>query len=685
MKSNFVKPSKSFIRMAGLLAVLSTVFQPDMLAESNIADDALLAASNYAGQEIIVSASRVEELKKDATASVTVISREEIEMSPAEDLGDLLAEKSIGHIQKYPGTLTAVGIRGFRSDTHGNDLRGKILVLIDGRRAATGNLAKLMTDNVERIEIIRGPAAVQYGSAAIGGVVNVITRQGKGEFQGFVEQEIGTHSFSKSTVGLSGKAGSFDYSAAGSIASRDDYKTGSDDRYDNTGYDGDFRGSLNLGYELAPGHRLGVIYTHFDVDKSETPNILSNNDLDNYKEPTNRSVDFSYTGKTSDDRFAWMARYVLGQDQDVYFDPVESNASGWDDGIPYKKTTDQNAAQAQVSYLTEALSVTAGMDWLKYDLKQNAYTPRESAYEDAGFFMLAKGKLLDNRLILTAGLRYDDYDLSFTRDAATPETSQSSDSFVKSFGAAYQITDNVKLRTSYGEGFQMPDAQSLAADFIVSGTRYVGNPDLKPESSRTIDGGIEVVYGDLMSSLTLFTTEYEDFIQQYDSGVNEKSWRNQDSATVTGLEGEISYRFPLTLAGARLFLEPYAAGTYMFDYKAHYDDGRPDETIQYLPEWNLSAGLKVRDENGFSGNLNVAFFGDTKVNDYSKVGNPVVTKGGFWIANLSLAKKIALGETGKTSLTVKGGIENLFDRDYEFVMGYPMPGRAVNMGVRLDF
>lgn len=685
MNNNFVKPSKSFIRMVCLFAVLSSAFQKDVLAKDNMPDDMLLAANRYAGQEIIVTANRVEELKKEATASVTVISREEIEMSPAEDLGELFAEKSIGHIQKYPGALTSVGIRGFRSDTHGNDLRGKILVLIDGRRAATGNLAKLMTANVERIEIIRGPAAVQYGSAAIGGVVNVITRKGEGEIGGFVEQEIGSYSFSKTTAGFSGKSGGLDYSVAASLASRDDYKTGANDRYFNTAYDDDFRGSVNLGYEFTPGHRLGVTYTHFDVEKAGTPYYLVDNDLDDYKESSNRSIDFSYTGKTSDDRFSWMARYVIGQDKDSTYDPVASN-TGWgsDDGVPYIKITDQDAAQAQVSYLTDALSVTAGVDWLNYDLEQNAYTPRESAYENTGFFVLAKGRLFDERLVLTAGSRYDDYDVSYTRTLTAPETSQSSDSFVKSFGLAYQLTDNVKLRTSYGEGFLMPDAQSLAADFEAGSQHYVGNPDLKPESSYTIDGGIEVVYGDLMSSLTLFTTDYKDFIQQYDSAPNEKSWRNQDSATVTGLEAEISYRFPLTVAGASLSLEPYAAGTYMFDYVAHYDDGSPDETIQYLPEWNLSTGLKVRDDNGFSGNFNFTFFGDTEVTDWT-IGGVDVTKGGFWVANLSVAKKISLGETGKTSLTVKGGIENLFDRNYEYVIGYPMPGRAANMGVSLDF
>jgi vitamin B12 transporter len=93
-------------------------------------------------------------------------------------LAAVLAEKGIGHIQKYPGTLTAVGIRGFRTDSHGNDLQGKVLVLLDGRRSGTGNVAKILTQNLERIEIIRGPGAVQYGSAGMGGVVNIITRKG---------------------------------------------------------------------------------------------------------------------------------------------------------------------------------------------------------------------------------------------------------------------------------------------------------------------------------------------------------------------------------------------------------------------------------------------------------------------------------------------------------------------------
>lgn len=112
--------------------------------------------------EVVVSESRIEETKREVTANLSIISTEAIEQSSSRDLGELLTEYGLGHIQKYPGALTSVSIRGFRTETHGNDLQGKVLILLDGRRAGTGNAVKIQTKNIERIEIVRGPGAVQY-------------------------------------------------------------------------------------------------------------------------------------------------------------------------------------------------------------------------------------------------------------------------------------------------------------------------------------------------------------------------------------------------------------------------------------------------------------------------------------------------------------------------------------------
>ncbi len=89
-------------------------------------------------EETVVTAGRVEEKKKEITSNITVIDEEEIKNSSANDLGDLLIQKGIGHSHKYPGGLTPVGIRGFRSETHGIDLKGNVIILLDGHRIATG-------------------------------------------------------------------------------------------------------------------------------------------------------------------------------------------------------------------------------------------------------------------------------------------------------------------------------------------------------------------------------------------------------------------------------------------------------------------------------------------------------------------------------------------------------------------
>jgi vitamin B12 transporter len=240
--------------------------------------------------EVVVTAGRVKEKKKDITTNVTIINKDQIKDSSAKDLGDLLAENGIGHIQKYPGALTSFGIRGFRTEAHGNDLEGYVLVLINGRRAGTGNAAKIMTKNIERIEIIRGPASVQYGSAAMGGVVNVITRQGKEKPSIFIEGMIGSYKYKEGGVGFSGKHKGFDFSGSFTTGSMDDYKTGDGEEYYNTGYDHKDSCSINLGYEFLPKNRIGVIYNYFDADHVGNPGYISTNDLDDYNDSNNYSI-----------------------------------------------------------------------------------------------------------------------------------------------------------------------------------------------------------------------------------------------------------------------------------------------------------------------------------------------------------------------------------------------------------
>jgi vitamin B12 transporter len=459
--------------------------------------------------EVVVTSGRVSEIKQEVTANVTVVDEEEIRRSPADTLGGILAEQATGPIRRYPGNLTSVGLRGVRTETHSNDLRGHVLVLLDGRRVGTGNAAKIPARNIDRIEIVRGAAAVQYGSAAMGGVVNVITRQGKGRPGLAVEALYGSDSAWEGALFLSGEAHGID--AAGTVSGRtvDDYTTGEGEAYANTGLDREDAVSLNLGYTPVPGHRIGLVTVRTEIDHAGSPSYLSQNDLDDYTDGYNRSTDLSYEGGALEDLLSWKLRYFEGRDRSTWVDPVESNPDFFDDGIPSERNTELQGAQAQVSLDEDLFLLTAGFDWVDYEI-ENSWLPRKTRYENPSGFLLGKLRLLDRRLILNGGLRYDGYEVEVAEPAGRTETD---DQLTPRVGAAFVVMEGLKLRANYGEAFVMPGTDQLAADYVAFGRRQIGNPDLEPETSWTLDAGIDFTRGAIEASLTGFATRYKDMIQ----------------------------------------------------------------------------------------------------------------------------------------------------------------------------
>lgn len=624
--------------------------------------------------KVIVTTERVEEQAGEITSNVTIIDEEEIRSSSAKDLGDLLAEKGIGHIQKYPGLLTAVGIRGFRTETHGNDLMGHILVLLNGRRAGTGNAAKIMSKNIERIEIIRGPAAVQYGSAAMGGVINVITKKGKGKPKTFVDGMLGSFDHEEGGVGFSGKVEKFDFSGSFTTESRGDYNTADGERYYNTGYDKD-NFSLNLGYEFLSGDHIGFIYNSFDADKVGNPNYLSQNDLDDYVNERNESIDFIYDGVIPNSLFSWKARYFDGKDEDAWFDPTGSNPDFWDDGVPSEMITDQKGTQVQVSTNWENSRITTGFDWVNYQIRAT-WIPEKTEYNNPSYFLLAKTKFLDKKLILDGGLRYDRYEVKVKEPAGRTEDDNN---LSPRFGLAYPLTDNLKLRANYGEAFVMPAADQMAADYVIWGDHYIGNSDLDPEKSKTYEGGLDFSCDSFNSAITYFSTDFKDKIEVVSKSGNIKTWENIGKATIKGLEGDFSYDI------RSLFLSEFEVRPYIsFVYLTDYNDEETDENLKYTSDLNVSYGIAASDLKGLSAKLNIAYTGEQDITDYEGGTYTTIKKRSFTVANFTIDKKI-LDYREKGGLVLRGEIRNILDKDHEYVQGYPAPGRSFFLSLRCNY
>jgi vitamin B12 transporter len=681
-RTTVVKPignlfKNAYMRALALASVLLlfTSWLPDAWAEQE-----KIPAAPFFLEEVVVTASRVEEKKKEVSANVTTITETEIQNSPSRNLGDLLAEKGIGHVQKYPGALTTIGIRGFRTETHGNDLMGKVLLLVDGRRAGTGNLAKIMTDNIERIEIIRGPASVQYGSAAMGGVVNVITKRGKGKPAFFAEGGLGSWGYEKEGVGLSGKISDFDFSGSFAHREMDDYDTATGATYHNTGYERQEDASVNIGYEFYPGNRIGLIYHDYSAGGVGGSGYFKTNDLDNYKDSSNESVDLVYEGRTVDGPFSWEIRYFDGKDKDKWVDPVASNASGWDDGIPYEQKTDHRGTAAQFTYDKGLLFLTTGINWDNYKIESTS-DPKESEYDNPAGYLLAKVRLFDKKLILSGGARYDEYEVKMKNPAGREESDRH---LSPRAGIVWLLNDYLKWRANYGEAFRMPSAEEMAYDVWGWGAHTVGNPDLKPEKSSTWETGFDFAWNALATSVTWFHTDFKDKIQSVAKPGAINTWENIGEATIEGFEGEISYDIG-ALFSWDLEVKPYLSFTHL----TKYDDDETGKELFYTEGENVSYGISVSHPDDFSARLNFTYTGKKWIDDWENAGPPTwvapkIEEGGFTVADLTLSKKL-FDFKKYGGITLKGEIQNLFDKDYHYVKGYPMPGRSFYLGMRYDF
>lgn len=620
-------------------------------------------------ETMVVTSGRIKEKKENLTTNITIFTQEDIQQASVQDLSDLLAKEGF-MIREYPNSTSSVEIRGFRTDTHGNDLASHVLILINGRRAGSGNLAKIAMDNVERIELIRGPGSVQYGASAMGGVVNVITKQGDGKPSFFVEGNLGSWNYKDASAGFFGQFKAFDISATLSKSSQDDYDTADGTRYYNTGYDSKERVSFNAGWTFAPDNRVGFTYTGYEGNKIGKPDYLSSNDLDDYIDNSLKSFDLVYDGQTADGFLLWNLRYFKGKDEYETFDPSTSSERD------YYRDTDHQGAQAQLTAKWDLAHVTAGIDWTDYAIT-NTYTAagKENTYENPAAFLLAKTSLMDDKLILSAGGRYDKYEVEGDDGQSKDDTNWSS-----SVGAVYKFTSDLSVRANYAEAFRMPTADELFMynDYGSWGI-WAGNPDLNPEKSKTYEIGLDYNKGSLTSAITYFHTDFDDKIgYAYDAVTNVTSYENIKGATISGIEATLQWDIG-SLYGWSYELVPYGSFTTLTEYK----DEEIGENLQYTPEWTASYGIRFANgEQGFSSRLNFSYIGEQNITDYEGTG--ATTLDSYTTADLMISKRLfSFEKYGAVSL--KAEITNLFNESYAAVQGYPMPGRTFYAGLKYTF
>jgi vitamin B12 transporter len=650
--------------------------------------------------DVVVTASRVAEPVNEVALKTVIIDQEDIHLSAATTIDQLLMEQNIGHMHTYPGALSQVTIRGFRSNGESAGFSNSILFLIDGRRAGTSNLAKLPVDMVARIEVIKGASSAVYGAEAMGGVVNIITKQGKGDPSASLLVEGGSASRVHMAAEAQGEMGGLDlYALTGRKDQRADYEDGDGDTYENT-QSRSRQNFVNLGYTVGQ-HRLGVTVLEVDNWHVGSPGIQAYPTLDDYSSKDLRSFDISYNGGYAAYGLDWLVRYYQVEDSDISSFPAM--AYGYRDAV---LDTDTRGAQLQLNWQTGISRLTMGLDWDEQEAR-NAQKPTgkpfsvNADYERRGVFIAEKLSFFSERLLLNLGLRYDSYKVE-TQDTQGYSTLTTKDEDVSEWcpraGLVFIASENLRLKASVGRGVVLPTASELAGDFINSGwyqdmsgnwqsynIHYLGNSDLEMEQSWTYEVGFDYTWQSWYVNGSLFYTDYEDKIEgysYYDTVLDENvsSYKNLDGATVNGLELETGCDLA-SLINSPWSVEPFASVTYLFKFE---DDATNDDLL-YVSQTQARFGVKTTSTSGFMAQLLGIYHGRQDFQNWDVYPARVDEMGGFTLWTVMFSQNVVLPWREGLELTIGAGVENLFDKSYAYVNGYSMPGREYKLSMKLTF
>ena len=545
--------------------------------------------------DVVVTATGKPEQRSAIAGTVQVIDRERIEASSAKSLTDLLAENAVGFFSEWTPGQTSINLRGGASDGQGRDYRSQVLVLINGRRAGTANISKLSPADVERVEVVRGPSSVVYGSQNIGGIINIIMKNGRTAPGTLLDLAAGSSDLLQGKLQHGGQSENADWYIGLSGGKKDDYRSGKGgSTLKNTAWDR--RGlTAALGYQFDPQHRLDVNLRSdgiYDAGfRGSGANIYSEDDR------YNQSIDLSYSGKTQDERIRWLVHGYKVRDVDDFrwASPIIRSSTG----TPALGTqSDYNERQLDIEGLRvqpgmtlwQGNDILIGWDWEKSRLRSDRYrvgvpgnnltqiAPYDNNQTETvnAFYFEDAQKFFDDRLVLRGGVRrtLGKTSLDWTPNlTAQKPRSENYRQTTYSFGGTYKLTDALVLRSGVSTGFRAPTASELAADFTaLGGGRVFGNPSLKPETSRQVEVGGTYSARHWRLDAVLFQNVIQDrIISQARTGVANTSdyVNNPGDIVVRGLElqGDVNLLRLLSRDDTVWRWSVYGNGAYNFKMK----------------------------------------------------------------------------------------------------------------------
>lgn len=589
---------------------------------------------------VTVTATRVPVDARATPAAVTVISGEELRARGIVRLSDALRQIPTASVVPSGsfGSQTSLFLRGGESDY--------TKVLIDGVpiNAAGGSidLAHLTVADVERIEIVRGPASVLYGSDAMTGVIQIFTTRARDRAGLDVTARGGTY-------------GTRDATALATLARGRASFTATANAYDTDGvlsFNNQYRNrhvSASARFEPRDGMGLRASLRHTDATYHFPTDFLGNAvDSNQYRREKRLVGSVDASGALSR---ILTAHLTLGVSA---LDGINDNQVDRPDDFAFH---DESEALRRVvdgrvdARVAPQVMVSAGTEWTAEDEK-NTNNFDESRINRGYYAQLIAGE--GAPLLIALGARLEDNERFGTHTTAR-------------VSATYRVAPATRLRAAYGTAFKEP---AFAEVFTTAFTR--GNPSLDPELSRSVEFGVEQAFvaSGALVRLSWFDQRFRDridFVPFPPDSSTFGTYANIGRANASGLEAELEWRLrDLTVSGSYAYL-----GTRI----TRDDAGREGQRLLRRPAHSASATIAyTRARGGLSATLH-------RVGKRHDVGYELLP----WYTTLDIAGSLSVVRQRALDLRFTARIENALDTEFEAIKGFRTPGRTALVGLRATF